>query len=109
MVEDGMNDEFEEILEIVVSVLINTYKDTKIVPAALDMVFERNRRGHNIHNLVWAAFQIHDPQTLKLIAQRIQSSQEPDVRLACSLLGVPSEGGDEADDNQKRYDAICNG
>lgn len=103
--EDGMNDDFEEILETVVSVLINTYKDTRTVPAALDLAFSRNRMGHNIHQLVWSAFRIHDPQTLKLVAQRIRSTEEQDVRLACSLLGIPSAGGDEAEDNQKRYDA----
>ena len=104
--DDGLGDDYEEILDITASVLISLYKDQQSLPAVFDLLFNRNRKGHNIHTLVWAVFQIHSVDTLKLIAQRIRSSEEMDARLAFKLLGIEAVSGGDADsDNQKRYDA----
>jgi|AGTN01.1.fsa_nt_gi hypothetical protein len=103
--DDGLSDEYEEILEVAASVLINAYRDLSALPVVIDMIFERSRRGHNIHSLVWAAFQSRSPHTLKLIAQRIRSSDERDARLALSLLGIEAPEDGAAGDNQKRYES----
>jgi hypothetical protein len=101
--EDGLSEEYEEILEIAASVLIGTYHDMTVLPGVVDMIFSRGRAGHNIHNLVWAAFQTRSPQALKLFAQRMVSSDERDARLACSLLGIDIPEGN-IPDIQKRQE-----
>lgn len=102
--EDGLSEEYEELMEVVISVLISTYQDMKALPIALDMLFTRNRMGHNIHHLVWAAFQSRSPQVLKLIAQRMGSPDDHDARLACNLLGIVTPDGCEAAEMQKQYE-----
>ena len=102
--EDGLSDEYEELMEVVISVLISTYQDVKALPIALEMVFNRSRIEHNIHYLVWAAFQSRSPQVLKLIAQRMASSDDHDARLACSLLGIVTPDACETAEIQKQYE-----
>ncbi len=103
--DDGMSDDFEAALERAASVLINTYHDADILPSVVDMIFERSRKGHNIHSLVWAAFQSRSPEVLKLIAQRLHTADEPDARLSCSLLGIDEPAGGAAAEYQKRHEA----
>jgi hypothetical protein len=103
--DDGTSDEYEEAMEVAASVLINTYRDSEALPAVIDMIFDRSRKGRNIHSLVWAAFQSRSPAALKLIAQRITSADQQEARLSCSLLGVEAPESGAAGDNQKRYAA----
>lgn len=98
--EDGLNNDYEQVLDTAAAVLINTYKDTNILPAAADMIFKRNKRGAYTHDLMWSFFQIRHPYTLKLIAERIRSSDKEDAELACKLLNINSI----SDDNQKQYE-----
>lgn len=65
---DGLSDDYDEILDVAVSILIIMYQDTAVLPATLDLIFERNRKARNIHTLVWAAFKSRNPSVLKLIA-----------------------------------------
>lgn len=91
---DGLSSEYEEIMDVAVSMLINVYKDITALPAAIDMIFKRNRTEHNIHYLVWAVFQSRSPHILRLIAERMVSSDPRDKLLAHSLLGIalPEDG-----------------
>ena len=86
--EDGIDNDYEEILDIVVSVLMNTYQDKKSMPIVKDMIFNRNIKNHYIHDLVWALFRIHDPQVLKLVAEGIDSQKDENVELAYNLLNI---------------------
>lgn len=86
--DDGLDNEYEEIMDVTVSVLINIYRDKSILPAVADMIFLRNRKGHFIHDLVWAFFQSCTPYALKLIAERICYSDQQDIDLACQLLNI---------------------
>ncbi len=88
--EDGMNDDYEQIMEAVVSVLLNTYKDKSIMPTVIDMIFKRGVKGHYIHDLVWSVFKLNDPQTLRLIAQRLRSPEDRESELAGYLLNIDS-------------------
>ncbi|WP_283606632.1 hypothetical protein [Faecalispora anaeroviscerum] len=97
--EEIPEDDYEEILDVAVSVLINIYHDADILPLVVDLIFKRNRNGRYIHDLVWALFRFHDPEVLKLIAQRLRSSDPKDADLAAELLnidktGVPAAKGD---------------
>ncbi len=86
--EDISEDEYEEILDVSASVLINTYKDSDILPLVVELLFKRNRTGGHIHDLVWALFRFHSPQTLKLIALRLRSPDPKDTALAAELLNL---------------------
>lgn len=104
-VEDGLNDEYEEILDVTVSVLLGLYIDTSILPIVAGMIFKRNKIQHNINDLVWAFFQPHDPNALKLIAQRIRSFEQQDVELAYHLLNIKAAyRNGVAADHQKQYE-----
>lgn len=87
-VEELPEDEYEEVLDVTVSVLINIYKDSSILPLVVDLIFRRNRDESHIHDLVWALFRFHDPQVLRLIAQRLPSSNAKDAELAAELLNI---------------------
>ena len=97
--EEISEDDYEEILDVSVSVLLNTYGAKDVLPLVVDLIFTRNRNGRYIHDLVWALFQVHDPQVLKLIAERVRSSDLKDAELAAELLNidetdVPADKGD---------------
>lgn len=103
MVETGSDteldiDEYEKILDLCVSVLINSYQDQTILPLVSDMIFRRNKKGRNIHDLVWAYFRLHDPNALQYTAQKLLSEDEEDINLACKLLHI-----EKTEDNQALY------
>jgi len=100
--DDGLSDEYEEALEVAASVLIVTYDEADMLPAVVDMIFDRNREERNIHSLVWVVFQSKSPEALKRIAQRMRSPERRDVRLACSLLGIEMPEGASADDYRRQ-------
>lgn len=84
---------------MLVSVLINTYRDKNILPLVVDLIFKRNRNEQYIHDLVWALFRSGDLQVLRLIAEYIKSSDPKDVELATKLLNI-----DEANMRAHNYD-----
>jgi len=98
--QDVISGGYEQVLDITVSVLTNLYGDKSVLPHAVDMIFRRNREGRFMHDLVWAAFGLCDPGVLRLIAERIRSSDGQDAALACDLLNIEQSG-----DNQAQYEA----
>lgn len=102
--EEIPEDDYEQIIDTTVSVLINVYRDMEITPLVVNLIFKRNRNGRFIHDLTWALFNFHDPQVLKLIANGIRSSDTKDTELAAALLNI-DETGLTADngDGEKRY------
>lgn len=101
--EDGLSDDFEEILDITASVLVGTYRDKSILPGIVEMIFSRHKKGHNIHTLVWAVFRFQDPDVLKRIAGHLLSGDRQEATLTCHLLHLdPSEK--TAEEYQKQYD-----
>ncbi len=86
--EEIAEDDYEEILDVAVSLLLNRYGDGEVLPLAVELLFQRNRRDSHIHDLVWALFRFHDPQVLRLIAQRLPSPNPKDAELAAELLNL---------------------
>jgi hypothetical protein len=108
--EDGLEDEdrddYEEVLDICASVLINVYKDVSILPVVTDMLFHRYKRGGNIHTLVWSVFSIHEPAVLSLIAEHLRSPDKREAELACNLLNFKTEENrDLSAECQEKYEA----
>ncbi len=103
--EDGLNDEYDKVLDGVASLLIKTYKDTSVLPIVADMIFKRHQKGYLIHDLVWCFFQARDPYCLKLIAGYIRSPNQRDVDLAFKLLHFAPKDNSRGNDRQKQYQA----
>lgn len=99
-INDGFNNEYDQILDITASVLIKKYNDISILPIIVDMIFERNKKGYFIHDLVWAFFQSRNPYTLQLIADYLLSLNKKDIELARKLLNIESN-----ENNKKQYES----
>ena len=103
--EDGVDEDYEEVLDIAVSVLADTYQDKSVLPFAEDMIFRRAKKGHNIHDLVWAVFRIRDPEVLKRMAGHLRSPDTEEAGLARSLLNPAAAcGAQPCADPQQEYD-----
>lgn len=90
--EDGLNDEFDQILDSVIALLIINFHFHDILPTVADMIFLRNQKEAYIHDLVWSFFESKNPITLELVGNYLQSNNSEDVKLASKLLHfVPSE------------------
>ena len=89
--DDGLNDEYDEVLDITSILLIKVYRDKKLLPIIADMIFKRYSRGFFIHDLVWAFFQGKDPYSFIAVAKYLNSTDSKEVELARKLLSfVPS-------------------
>jgi hypothetical protein len=98
----GDENDYEEILDISASILIDTYREESILPHLADMIFERFRRGHHTHNLIWAFFRINEPYALRLMAEHIRAMDPQEAELARSLLHLEPSG--TPDDKGRHYD-----
>lgn len=98
MLSSGMSDEpdddYRQVIDIVVSVLIETYQDKTILPTVVTLMFHRAKINQNIHTLSWALFQSRDPEALRLIAEYLRSNNRAEAELACHLLHLNPPVGD---------------
>ncbi|MDF2503854.1 MULTISPECIES: hypothetical protein [Clostridium] len=102
--DDGMNDEYDQVLDITSILLTKVYMDKTVLPIIADMIFDRHKRGYLIHDLVWAFFQARDPQSLMIIGERLLSSNEEDVKTACRLLNfIPNIDKDKNNTREDKY------
>lgn len=101
--EDGPDDDYEQILDITASVLLDTYQDKSILPIVCDMIFERSKKGHNIHDLVWAFFRTHDPHALQLVAGYLDSSDQEVAGLAHRLLHIEMDAAAANQNKSESY------
>lgn len=100
--DDGLSDEFDEVLDACAILLLKVYKDKSRLPLISDLIFSRHKKARLIHNLVWAFIEARDPGSLMLVASRLRSIHEADIFLARKLLNfIP--GINEIDDTEKQY------
>lgn len=86
--DDGLNNEYDRILDGTAALLIITYNDKTILPIIADMIFKRNRKGVFTHDLVWAFFKANNKDALKIIAGFLRSANKDDIDLVCKLLNI---------------------
>lgn len=99
--EDGIKDEFDQIMDAAITFLIVEYGDRSILPLTSDLIFKRSRKGLYIHDIVWAFFEARDIYSLILIGKRLDSENKVDSDLAKQLLSfIPSEVLDIRDDSE---------
>ncbi len=107
--DDGLSNDYDEILDMTAILLSKLYKEQKILPAVVDMIFNRNRNDFLIHDLVWAFFESRDPNSLIMIANKLLSKEEKDVKLASKLLSfIPGIEKTSNLTNQRKYIAFLN-
>lgn len=94
--EEGLGSKYEQLMERSAALLVKSFGDASVLPELADMIFERNRRGALLHELVWAFFEARCPESLRLIAQRLESADKRDVGLAKKLLCFIPGMADEA-------------
>lgn len=106
-VDDGLNNEYDQVLDGTAILLSTVYKDRTILPIIVDMIFARYQKGLYIHDLVWAFFESRDPSSLMLVANYLKSTQSKDILLAHKLLGfIPAIVMDNSTDTEKQYTAF---
>jgi hypothetical protein len=104
LVDDGLSDEFDQIMDIAASVLIKTHHEESVLPAIADLIFKRNRVGAYNHDLIWAFFQTRNIKSLRYIARYLRSPDVKDVSLARKLLNLsPGTESETLLDRQKEY------
>lgn len=100
--DDGLSNEFDEILDLCACVLLRRYRETSILPDLAALIFRRNRKKGYLHDLIWALFKSRDSNVLRLIAPYLRSENERDAELARLLLHLPESGGDANGEAQYR-------
>lgn len=102
--DDGMSDEYDEVMDITAILLVKVYKDKGILPLLADMIFKRYKMGTCIHDLAWAFFEGKEPYSLISIGNRLRSREIKDVELACKLLGfIPGVDVKSSVDGETQY------
>ncbi|RKD26398.1 hypothetical protein SAMN02745883_02146 [Caminicella sporogenes DSM 14501] len=103
--DDGFNNQFDEVLDIIALLLIKIYKETSILPIIADMIFKRNKENLYIHDLVWAFLESRNPNSLILIANRLLSKETSDNQLALNLLSfIPTLK--KSENKEKQYISV---
>ncbi len=101
--DDGLSEEFDQILDIAASILIKTHHEKMILPQVADLLFLRNRGGKYVHDLAWAYMQSREPDALRHIAKRLISQSRSDNELAAELLHMNTDDLKSARGRQKKY------
>lgn len=77
---------YELLMERCTALLLKSFRAGTVMPAIVRQIFNRNRQGKLIHNLVWAFFEAREPDSLYLLAQQLGSTDSRDTELAKKLL-----------------------
>lgn len=100
--DDGLSEEYDEVLDLCASVLLRRYREKSILPELADLIFRRNRKHGYLHDLIWAFFEARDPNALRYLAGYLRSPNERDAELACLLLHLPHTGANSRE-KQTQY------
>lgn len=84
-------DDYEQVLDVTASALVEVYQDNSVLPFIDKMIFSREKKGRNIHDLAWTLFRLRDPAALRLVAQHLNAPDPKENALAGNLLHI--EGG----------------
>ncbi|WP_010251186.1 hypothetical protein [Acetivibrio cellulolyticus] len=84
--ESGLRGQYDKILDSCSLILVREYKDNSILPVVRDIIYNRNRKGLFIHDLVWAFFESRDPNCIMMLAEGLKSDDKKDVEISKKLL-----------------------
>jgi len=102
--EDGLSDQYDEVLDSAALLLARVYKDKSCLATIEEIIFNRYRKGAFIYDLVWAYFETSDSENLIMMANRLRSSNLKDVELARKFLNfIPCLSMNREKDNLKQF------
>lgn len=102
--DDGLNNQYDEILDVAVSLILIVFKDKSEIHIIIEMIFNRHKKNSFNYDLIWALFESRDPNFLLLIANRLSSNQWKDIELAQKLLKfIPGSESNFTRDNVQQY------
>ena len=85
-IDEAPDKEYDRLMERAAALLTKSFRDTTVLPELAEMIFTQYRNGKLIHELVWAFFEARNPESLLLIALRLNSPDRRDKELAERLL-----------------------
>ena len=89
-------DRYDAAIDTAAALLIRTCGDTGVLPAVCRLIFRRNRKGLLIHDLVWSFLEACNPDVLGMVAKRLLSRHPEDVALACKILHITQQQGNNS-------------
>jgi hypothetical protein len=84
--ENESGSSYDQLMEHTAALLTRSFNDTDVLPEIAEMIFIKNRSGKLVHELVWAFFEARKPESLMLLAHRLNSADSRDIELAKRLL-----------------------
>lgn len=84
--DDGLSDQFDEIISTSAVILAKVYKDKNSIRIMHELIFSRNRKRGFTYDMIWGFFETAGPEDLALVAGRLRSSDDRDIELARRLL-----------------------
>jgi len=103
-VDDGLNDEFDEILDVAAILLIKKHNESSELSTISKLIFERHKKSYYTHDLVWAFFESCNPIVLQLIAEHLKSHDEKESKFASKLLSfIPGMSLASPFSNDEKY------
>jgi hypothetical protein len=84
--DDGLNNQYDEVLDAAVLLLIKVYNDKTILNIVVEMIFNRNRKKYYNYDLIWGLFESREPKLMFLVANRLTSNHWMDIELSRKLL-----------------------
>lgn len=102
--DDGLNNEFDEVLDVAAILLIKEHNDNSKLSIISKLIFARYKKGYYIHDLIWAFFEACKPNSLNLIAEHLKSQDEKESELASKLLSfIPGISVNSPYSNNEKY------
>lgn len=102
--DDGMNDEYDEVMDKTAILLTKVYRDRTAMETMADIIFQRNAKGLFTHDMIWAFFEAKDPLSLIIIANHMFSENVMDEKLVRQLLNfVPDINTEKHIEKEKAY------
>lgn len=101
--EDGLSDEFDQVLDTSAIVLCKLYNDRSCLRTVETLIFDRHRKGSYTYDLTWVFFETLNPQNLNTLANRLRSANPKDVELARKFLNFIPDLDNRNNDARKQH------
>lgn len=103
-IDDGLSEQYDEVIDTTAIILTKIYKDRSCLHTIEELIFKRHRNGAFIYDLVWAYFEVINPEDLFTVVNRLRSNNHSDIELARKFLNfIPCISENVGADPVKQY------